>query len=242
LKVDLDNVDAIVLSHGHLDHTAATVEVAKATGGVKVYAHPHTFLPRFFTSKRGKRRRIGVPRGEGLDKIESVGGEVLLLTTPCEVAPGLWTTGQIARLTAFERELPLSKGESVSITIGDAEVEDRILDDQALWTTVDEAGPVVITGCAHAGLVNTVTQVKTAGPFNRIYGLVGGTHLVGRSEDYLGRTIRALQTQGLRLISPCHCTGFKATAKLWQEFLAVFVLNFCGRVLRVGEDPKMRLF
>jgi 7,8-dihydropterin-6-yl-methyl-4-(beta-D-ribofuranosyl)aminobenzene 5'-phosphate synthase len=242
LQVDLSKVDAIVLSHGHLDHTAATVEVARAAGGTKVYAHPHTFLPRFFTSKRGKRRRIGVPRGEGREEIEAVGGEVLLLTDPYEVAPSLWTTGQVKRRTAFERELPLSEGERVSIRIGDAEVDDHILDDQALWTTVEGVGPVMITGCAHAGLVNTVQQVQTAGNFTQLHGLVGGTHLVGRSDEYLAQTIRELQTRGLTLVSPCHCTGFKATTRLWREFPDAFVLNYSGRTLRLGEAPRSRLF
>ena len=78
LEVDLSDADSIVLSHGHLDHTAATVEVAKAAGGAKIYAHPHAFLPRFYEDKKGKRRKIGVPKGEGLDEIERAGGEIML--------------------------------------------------------------------------------------------------------------------------------------------------------------------
>jgi 7,8-dihydropterin-6-yl-methyl-4-(beta-D-ribofuranosyl)aminobenzene 5'-phosphate synthase len=115
LKVNLSDVDCVVLSHGHYDHTATTVEVVKTSGGVKVYGHPHTFLPRFFKDKTGKRRQIGIPKGEGLHEIERAGGDVKLTTEPTEVVPRVWTTGQIERATSFERPPPLSKGLLVCI-------------------------------------------------------------------------------------------------------------------------------
>jgi len=242
LKVGLSDVDSIVLSHGHLDHTAATVEVAKAAGGVEIYAHPHTFLPRFYEDKRGKRRRIGVPKGERLNEIERVGGKILLNKESTEVAPGVWTTGQIKRVTTFERTLPLSEGEKLTIVIRGEEMDDQILDDQALWMNIEEFGPLVITGCAHAGPVNTLLQVKRIGNFKQIYGLVGGTHLVKRSEEYLQQTVSEFKKFGLRLISPCHCTGFKVTTNLWQAFPEAFILNFCGRIIEAGKEPEMRVF
>jgi 7,8-dihydropterin-6-yl-methyl-4-(beta-D-ribofuranosyl)aminobenzene 5'-phosphate synthase len=241
LQVDLSDVDGVVISHGHGDHTAATVEVVEAAGGVKVYAHPHTFLPRFYEDETGKRRRHGVPKGEGLEEIESAGGEIILAKEPTEVVPGVWTTGQIQRATPFERALPLSKGERLIIVVDGEEIDDHILDDQALWMDVDGVGPFVLTGCAHAGSVNTLLQVQQLGHFKEIHGLAGGTHLVGRSEEYLQQTIESLKQFGLRLISPCHCTGFKATARLWQAFPRTFVLNFAGRVIEAGKEPERRL-
>jgi 7,8-dihydropterin-6-yl-methyl-4-(beta-D-ribofuranosyl)aminobenzene 5'-phosphate synthase len=241
LKADLSDIDCIVLSHGHLDHTATTVELVKTAGGVKVYAHPHTFLPRFYQGKTGKRRPLGAPKGERQEEIEKAGGEVLLLTEPKEVVPGLWTTGQIERVTPFERALPLSEGEKLIIIADGKEIADQILDDQALWMDVEGVGPMVITGCAHAGPVNTLLHVQKIGHFKNICGLVGGTHLVGRSEEYLQQTIKELKQFGLSLISPCHCTGFKATARLWQAFPEAFVLNFSGRIIEAGKEPEERL-
>jgi len=241
LKANLSDVDCVVISHGHGDHTAATVEVAEATGGVKVYAHPHTFLPRFHMDKTGKRRKHGVPKDEGLEEIEKAGGEVFLNTEPTEIMPGVWTTGQIRRETQFERALPLSEGERLIIVVDGEEIDDHILDDQALWMDVDGVGPFVITGCAHAGPVNTLLQVQRLGQFKKIHGLVGGTHLVGRSEEYLQQTIKELKQFGLSLISPCHCTGFKATAKLLQAFPNAFVLNFSGRVIEAKKEPDRRV-
>ena len=132
LKVDLDNLDCLVISHGHTDHTAANVEVVKSTGGVKVYAHPHTFQPRFHKDKLGKRRRKGVAKNEGLEAIEKVGGEVLLNAEPTEILQGIWTTGQIPRVTQFEQALPLHEGEERTIIVDGEEINDLVLDDQAL--------------------------------------------------------------------------------------------------------------
>jgi 7,8-dihydropterin-6-yl-methyl-4-(beta-D-ribofuranosyl)aminobenzene 5'-phosphate synthase len=242
LKVGLDDVDCIVISHGHLDHTAATVEMAKAAENVRVYAHPHTFLKRFHKDKTGKQRMIGVPQGEAEKEIERAGGKIVLTNKPQEIVPGVWTTGQIKRVTRFEKPLPLSKGESLTIVVDGEEVEDRILDDQALWMQVNDFGPLVLTGCAHAGPVNTLVQVQKYGNFDHIQGLIGGTHLVGRSEKYVQQTISELKRFDLGLISPCHCTGFRSTAKLWQAFPQAFVWNFSGRVIEVGKELQNRVF
>ena len=127
------------------------------------------------------------------------------------------------------------------IMVDREETEDQILDDQALWMEVEEAGSFTITGCAHAGPINTLLQVKRLGKFNRIHGLIGGTHLIGRSEKYFKQTVQELRQFGLGLISTCHCTGFKATSLLWQQFPNEFVLNFSGRIIDVKNPPKKRV-
>jgi len=241
LDVKLIGLDCVVLSHGHLDHTAGTVEVVKTAGAVKVHAHPFVFLPRFFQNRMGKRRELGVPKGEGREDIEKAGGEVVLSAEPTEVLPGVWTTGQIERVTKFENVMAFSEGERLVMVAGGKETDDQILDDQALWMRVDRVGPIVVTGCAHSGLVNTLLHAGKIGQFRQIYGLVGGTHLVGRSDDYLQQTITELEQFGLSLISPCHCTGFKAAARLWKAFPQAFVQNFCGRTIEVGKEPEPRV-
>jgi 7,8-dihydropterin-6-yl-methyl-4-(beta-D-ribofuranosyl)aminobenzene 5'-phosphate synthase len=241
LKINLDDLDCLVISHGHSDHTAATVEVVKSTGGVRVHAHPHTFQPRFHIDKLGKRRRKGVAKNEGLEAIEKVGGEVLLNAEPTEILQGIWTTGQIQRVTQFEQPLPLREGEKRIIVVDGEEIDDVVLDDQALWMDVETLGPFVITGCAHAGPLNTIMQVQKLGNFQKIGGLVGGTHLIDRSEGYLHLTIDGLEQFGLSLVSPCHCTGFKATTRIWQAFPKEFLLNFTGRVIEAGKEPENRL-
>ncbi len=242
LKLDLTDLEVIFLSHGHGDHTAATVEIINlAGGGVKVITHPHLFLQRFYIDKNGKRRRGGVPRGEGISEIEAAGGEIIQSADPVEILPGLWTTGQIPRITSFEEVgKSLSGGERLIVVNGKLGL-DQILDDQGLWMDVEGVGPMVITGCAHSGIINTLLHVKKLGNFIEIYGLVGGTHLVRRTEDYLQHAIKELQRFNLRLLSPCHCTGFKAMTRLYQTFPQSFVLNFPGRVIIAGEEPTPRV-
>ncbi|MBS7631799.1 MBL fold metallo-hydrolase [Candidatus Bathyarchaeota archaeon] len=237
LKVRLRDVDCVVLSHGHGDHTAATVEIVRQTGGVKVYAHPYVFQPRFTVDKQGRRRRGGVPPGERISDIKEAGGEVVLTPEPVEIVPGVWTTGEIPRRTLFEKVSPPFQGGRRLIRVDGADVEDLILDDQAVFMDVDGVGPLVVTGCAHAGVINTILRVRELGGFGEVYGLVGGTHLAQRSDEYVDNTIEALGKFDLKLVSPCHCTGFKATARLMQSFPEEFVLNFCGRVIEAGETP-----
>jgi len=213
LEVELGDVDAVVLSHGHGDHTVATVEVVEAAGGCPVYAHPHCFLPRFYED-----------------------GE-----EPREVVPGLWTTGQVPRVSGFEEVSPPTDGGRRIIVVDGEEQDDQILCDQALWTEVEGVGPWLITGCAHSGPVNTGLRAMELGGFTHLYGLIGGTHLVGRSDAYINRTIEELRRFRLSFLSPCHCTGFKAMAKLYQAFPETFVVNFCGRVFEAGTEPRRRL-
>ena len=213
---------------------------AQASGGVKVFGHPHTFLPRIYEDKKGKRKRGGPPEGEGLADLEAVGAEVILSSKPVEVVPGLYTTGQINRTTFEIISKPIS-GNKRLIVIEDEIIDDQILDDQSLWADVKGVGSWVITGCAHAGPINTLLQVQKLGSFNTIEGLVGGTHLVGRSDDYIKETINEMKKFGLNILSPCHCTGFKAASILWSAFPKEFVVNCCLREIEAGKAIEQRL-
>jgi 7,8-dihydropterin-6-yl-methyl-4-(beta-D-ribofuranosyl)aminobenzene 5'-phosphate synthase len=238
LELDLSDLDAIVLSHGHGDHTVATVEAVEMAGGCPVYAHPHCFLPRFYESKDGRRTSGGIPEGQGMTEIEAAGGKVVLSAKPVEVVPGLWTTGQVPRVNDFEKvSQPMDGGRRIIVVDGE-EVEDFILCDQSLWMKVKGEGCWVITGCAHSGPVNTVEHVAKLGDFDEIYTYIGGTHLVGRPDDYILRTASKLEKYNLRLFSPCHCTGFNAMSLLHREFGDRFAVNYCGRVFKSGEKPS----
>ena len=241
LELDLSGLDAIVLSHGHSDHTVATVEAVKMAGGCKVYAHPHCFLDRFYRSKEGKLSRGGVPEGQGINEIEEAGGEVVLTPDPVEVVPGLWTTGQVPRISDFENIPPSTDGSGRVIVVDGEHTEDHILCDQSLWMDVEGSGCCVITGCSHAGPVNTLTQVRNLGGYTDVYAYIGGTHLVGRQDDYVMRTAEELREFNLKLFSPCHCTGFNAMSILSKELPEQFAVNYCGRVFKSWEKPSPML-
>jgi len=241
LKLKFRDIDAVVLSHGHLDHTAATVEVVEAAGGIKVFGHPHTFIRRFIKRNGKRSKNIGVPRGQGIAEIEEAGGEVVLSARPIEIVPGLWTTGQIERKT-FETVIDLPGGGKLVTDINGMETDDRVLDDLALWTDVKEVGPFVVTGCAHSGPINTLMHIKKLGSLKSIHGLIGGTHMLWRSDDYIQRTISELKKFEFAVISPCHCTGWKATTWFWQAFPKAFILNYCYRVVEAGKRTKQQVW
>jgi len=243
LEVDITDINSIVVSHGHWDHTAALVEVVQSSGGIKVFCHPDTFLPRLVVNKEGKKREIGVPKEQQMDKIEAVGGEIIFNKEPTEICPGLWTTGEVKRVS-FEKPMELAEGTKLIKMKDDIEIEDKILDDQSLWMNVNNFGSLILTGCAHAGLLNITNQIKELGKFDKLMGLIGGTHLVGRKDDYITETINGLKSLDMILLSPCHCTGFKVTAQLWQYFPKEFYLNYCGRKFEFQMDnlPEEKIF
>jgi len=106
---------------------------------------------------------------------------------------------------------------------------------------LDKVGSLKMTTLAENLVQVSGLQGQRLGGFDSAHGLVGGTHLAGRSDAYLEQTIRAIRGFGLRLFSPCHCTGFKATARLWREFPEAFILNYSGRVIEAGKEPDPRV-
>ncbi len=237
LKVDLGGLDAIILSHGHLDHTAATVEVVRLNPGITIHAHPSTFDERNYISEKGERRRQSPPKGEGLAELKEAGAKLVYSRDPREVAPGVWATGEVPR-RSFETIMELSGGKVVREEEG-GEVEDLIPDDQSVFLTLRGLGLVVVTGCAHSGTLNTLSYVQElTGEQPRA--LLGGTHLTQRKTGYITRTIEGLRGYGLALLSPSHCTGFQAAAQLAAAFPESFELNYSGKTFDFDEIMKKR--
>ena len=232
LKIDLSGIDSIVLSHGHFDHTSATIEAVKAAGGVRVFAHPSTFSPVYAVNEKGERRRISIPEGEGLAEIEAAGGEVVLSRTPLEVAPGVCATGEVPR-RSFETIMELGKSRLLKVESG-SEVPDSIPDDQSLFLHEQGVGLVVVTGCAHSGPINILSYVEAI-TGERVKVLIGGTHLIDRKPEYTKATMDGLSGFDLQLLSPCHCTGFKAMTELARAFPVSFELNYTGKVIEPAK-------
>ncbi|MHA1375959.1 MAG: MBL fold metallo-hydrolase [Promethearchaeota archaeon] len=233
-NIDLSNIDAIFLSHGHWDHSSAILEVVKASGGVKLFTHPEAFSSRFHVTNDGGKRDLGIQKEITVARIEELGGEINFNSEPVEIVPGLWTTGEVER-NSFETAFNLDEDENIVKIIDGKKFDDNIMDDQSLWTEVGGVGPIILTGCAHAGLINIIEKVKKISNFEKFYGLLGGTHLVGRSDDYIKKTIQGLKSHEFQLLSPCHCTGFKATCFMYGSFQKEFHLNYCGRKFEIGN-------
>lgn len=237
LKLDLTPVEAVVLSHGHYDHTSSTVELIKqAKRRVKVVVHPKVFFKRFILRQQ-KRRCLGIPQGQGKSDMQEAGADVVETTRPIEILPGVLTSGEIRRVVPFEK-----MNWKVKMINNGKTTMDNVPDDQALFVNVERHGLLVLTGCAHAGIVNTIQHALDSVKPRKLYGFIGGTHLVGCKENRLKETMKRFEDFDMRLISPAHCTGFKATSALSQAFPRSFVLNYAGRTIDTARKLKDAVF
>jgi len=222
LGLDLREVEAIILSHGHYDHTAGLPFVLQRTGPRRVICHPRALDAKYF-QKGGIRRYIGIPWRR--DFLESSGALFEENQGPLEVAEGVWVTGEVPRRTDFEPGDPDLKCEQ-----GGALVADPFLDDQALVVDTGE-GLVVVLGCAHAGAVNTCLHAREIAGTERILGVIGGSHLAFLGDQQLEATIGAFREMGPLKLAFSHCTGQVAACRLHEAFGERFVFGQAGSCL-----------
>ncbi|MBN1322791.1 MAG: MBL fold metallo-hydrolase [Methanotrichaceae archaeon] len=212
----------IALSHGHYDHTGGLASLLKMTGPVDVFGHPDIFAAKY----RRDGSFIGIPWTR--EYLESAGAFFALSKDPRELAPGIWLSGEIPRLEACEEPL----GELMARSDDGTIARDPFHDDQALILETSN-GLLVVLGCAHSGLINTIEHARRITGEDRLYGVIGGTHLAMADEDRLERTFEALQSMRPTLLAPCHCTGPEASCTLRQRFKDQFVFNQAGLTLEI---------
>ncbi len=206
--VDLRRTTDIVISHGHYDHTGGLKHVLSHARHANVYIHPEAFGPKY--SGNGSIHDVSIP-DVGRRTVEKRAGRLIDTVEPKTVAPGLTVTGPIPRSTDFE-----DTGGRF-FRDADGREPDPITDDQAMFfDTVD--GLVVLMGCGHAGLINTLTYISALTNDRPIHAVIGGFHLLNADQHRLDQTIQALRQWDIQQLAPGHCTGRKANAALWQAF------------------------
>jgi 7,8-dihydropterin-6-yl-methyl-4-(beta-D-ribofuranosyl)aminobenzene 5'-phosphate synthase len=225
LGVDLAGIQAVVLSHGHMDHTGSLYPILERLGRpCPVVVHPEAFhAPRFFGLNDGRKLRFPVTfRREDLARL---GGEVLESQHPLLLAGGtVLVSGEVERTTPFEKGLP-----NAILERNGKEEKDLIMDDQALVIHLKGKGLVIVSGCAHAGIVNTILHARKITGVNEVHAVIGGFHLSGPTfEPIIEETVGALKEMNLEMIVPMHCTGWKAIQRFAQAFPDAFVLNSVG--------------
>jgi 7,8-dihydropterin-6-yl-methyl-4-(beta-D-ribofuranosyl)aminobenzene 5'-phosphate synthase len=209
LNLDLHNLDLISLSHGHYDHTGGLMGILpRLNRRICILAHPDIFAPKL--KERPILKFIGPPftRAEA----EAAGAIMLEARGPVAIAPEVMTTGEVPRIEPFEKVEGFW-------TIKDGQYcQDKIPDDQALAINLQGKGLVVITGCAHAGIINTIKHAQKITGVEELYAVIGGFHLMGADEKRIEATAKALQQLDPAIVRPGHCTGQKAVCRL-QEAL-----------------------
>jgi len=220
LGKDLRTLNAVVFSHGHVDHTGGLDKLLEKNNSLPVYAHPDIFNKYLGTPEAPS--YVGPPWTR--EFLQEQGVKFCPVQGPLKLEEGLIITGQIPRVVEFEKQEPqfLQKTER-------GFEPDEIYDDQALVVESPE-GTIVLLGCTHAGLINTLSYVAELTGKDNIHAFIGGTHLMNASESRIARTLEALGEFGLNIIAPCHCTGFQATVALHQAFNKEFMSNLVGSV------------
>ena len=231
LEIKGNELHAVVLSHGHTDHTRGLMGFIKRYGRprVPIVLHPDAYLKRKNVQPDGhESEHIPPSRGD----LEAEDVEIIEERGPTMVIGGrALVTGQISRTTPFEKGSPAQ----VAWIDGKWQPDPWIHDDQAIVLNVKNRGLVVLTGCGHAGVVNTLKCARELTGVNQVHAVIGGFHLTGPAfEPIISPTIQALKEFNPSVIVPQHCTGWKATHLIAREFPTAFIPNSVGTTMVIG--------
>ena len=228
LGFDLSNCESLISSHGHIDHAGGLINLRKRMNTVQqripLVLHEDAFRNRLVKFQDGRTIDLPAPNrslltNAGYDIIE-------------KHSPSLWIddtvliTGEIPRTNSFEKGFPNHYSE---VEEGKMEPDPLIKDDQAIIMKVKDKGLVIITGCGHAGIINTLNYAKELTGEDRVYSVLGGMHLSGGLfEPIIPITVEELEKVKPKFVVPCHCSGLKAISEIARKMPSAFIQNSVG--------------
>lgn len=222
MGIDLAAVDTVVLSHGHYDHTGGLVSVLSSGGTPRLYFHAD-LLRRHYVLDQNGAREIGIPE-QALEALHA-SPRLHHVTHPLSLTESIGIGAPIERTTGFE-----DAGGSFFLD-AQAITPDPIEGDLVLWIRT-EGGLVVVVGCCHAGVANTLAQVRLWTGEERVRALVGGLHLLHADRRRLSLTVTALKRRVPERLVACHCTGENAIRTLQEAFPGRLETGHTGMILR----------
>jgi 7,8-dihydropterin-6-yl-methyl-4-(beta-D-ribofuranosyl)aminobenzene 5'-phosphate synthase len=225
LGIDLEKLDFVVLSHGHIDHYGGLAKVLRMTGEkCKFIIHPEApRRKRYIRLKDGSYVGPWKMKGDLLKEFES---RIMTNAHSSNLGLGIHISGEIERKHDFEKGMP-----NAFMEVEKKLVHDGIEDDQSLFIELEGKGVIVLTGCCHAGVVNTLSSAQRMFPGQRIYALMGGFHLNNTEEIQMEKTLGYLSQLDIKHICAMHCTGHYAQKVLMEKFGDRFIPNTVGAKL-----------
>lgn len=223
LSLDANSIERVVLSHGHEDHFMGLVPLLKKFDkNREVILHPDAFLRRYLIFPDGTKVRFPYLKE---DQLRQNGAEIRKRKEASVIDDRMLVTGEIPRITEFEKGFPIHYAE----IDGELKPDPLIRDDQALIFSLKDKGLVVLTGCGHAGIINTIRYSQKLTGIGKIHAVLGGFHLSGSLfERIINPTIRELKEFHPDYVVPSHCTGWRSTHKIAADMPDAFIQNSVG--------------
>jgi 7,8-dihydropterin-6-yl-methyl-4-(beta-D-ribofuranosyl)aminobenzene 5'-phosphate synthase len=232
LGLDIGKTGAFSLSHGHYDHFTGAISILKQNQsriarGTPFYVGEEAFNHRYsLRPGRTEHDDIGQLNRQ---EIEALGLKVVEVKNPTQIIAGAYFTGNIERVTAYEKVAPtylIKRGEKLE--------RDDFPGEQALFFNVKGKGLVLLSGCAHVGIVNAVKQAQKVSGTDKIHAVMGGFHLINAKPEVIQNTVADIKAMKPDYIVPTHCTGFEAMVAFSREMPNEFILNTTGTKYTFG--------
>jgi len=228
MGLNLSEIECIVLSHGHYDHFGGLPATVKAVNkeNLHIIVHDDMFKTRGVANPEGTVRKY--PDFPAEKDVKPV--SYIKTKQPHLIANDLMLiTGEIPRTTSFEKGYPRHR----VLTNGKWHPDPWIWDDRALIINVKQKGLIILSGCAHAGIINTALYAKKLTTTGTICAILGGFHLAGKEyEQAIDKTVEKLKELKPALVGPSHCTGWKGAFAIAKALPQAFVWNGVGNLYR----------